>query len=206
MANPFARAKPSGWAFGEILTSGQMNIIDANQGAASATTNCDEEQDRAGAQIPYAAGYPEGADLTGWKISSNWLSQNAVAITGRWIIDLSRVLPHGVTIIEVQALAHGNAFGGASHGGSMPTGAGRPNLLFLEQNTSGTTTYTVNQNDTAVDGGAGAYEDNHAVTLTVNRTIDRLMHYFVTVKGESGGNALDNHFAIKSMSVSWTAP
>jgi len=157
----------------------------------------------AGAQIPYGQGRPEGVTLTGWQISSNWLAQNDVSVTGRWMIDLSREIPSGVTVTEVQALAHGNAFAVGTHGGSMPTGAGRPEMQFIEM-TSGAITYSVAQPDTAVDGGAGAYEVDHAITLTVNRVVDPVCHYFVSIKGETGGNALNTRFAVKALSISWT--
>lgn len=201
MSNPFTRVKPGNWAFGEILTAAQMNALDTDHAAASATTNCDAEQNRTGVQIPFGSGRPEGNNLTGWQISSLWLAQNDVSITGRWIIDLSAGLPHGVTVTQVQALAHGNAFAGASHGVSMPT---MPFIEFTEQSSSGTINYDVSQADTSAN--AGAYEIDHQITLTVSRTVSRLAHYFVMVRGEIGGNALNTHFAVKGLSISWTAP
>ncbi len=202
----FTRVKPAGWAFGELLTSSQMNLLDIDHAASASSANCDEEQDRTGAQIPLTPGNPTGNNFTGWGIATTlWLLQNDVAITGRWIIDLCRILPHGVTVTEVQALAHGDAFAAGTHGGSMPTGAGRPELFFTEL-TAGASSYSVSQVDTTVDGGAGAYETDHAITLTVSRTVDRVLHYYVQIKGETGGNALNGHFAVKALSISWTAP
>lgn len=199
MANPFTRAKPPGWAFGEILTSAQMNALDIDHAAAAATTHCDAEQNRTGVQVPFGSGFPETSG-TGWRLTSNWLVESTA--TGlRWAIDVTGLLPHGVTITQVEGVINGNAFAGSAHVGLPAT---MPNILFSEVSSSGTVNYSVN----VTDGSAsvGNYEVDHPVDLTVSRTVSRLLHYWIYITGENGANALNAYFALKGLSISWTAP
>jgi hypothetical protein len=194
----FSRVKLTGWAMGEVLTSAQMNQLDIDHAASASSSNVPGDQDHSGVQVPIGCGVAEGNSSTAaWELFALILLQNDNTINKRWVIDVTGIIPPGVTVTQIQAVANGK-YTGAAH--TFPLGT-YPELAFYEVDTDGTIV-----GDTISDNDTGSYEIAHTVTLTVSRLIDRLKRYVITINGEHGSNALDGHYAVTGLSVSWTAP
>jgi hypothetical protein len=142
------------------------------------------------------------ANPDAWQYRARYLVEHDKSNNNKAVIELGGLLlPDGVTITEVQALAHGDIFTTGTHAGLPGT---MPTIRFREMNTSGGVNYTASQADTS--GSVGAYEVDHPITVTVSRTIDHLMRYMIIIEGEQGANSLNDRFGLKSLSISWTAP
>jgi hypothetical protein len=201
----FTRVKPAGWAFGELLTSAQMNQLDADHSVSASSTNVPAENSRSGVQIPLSAFVPDQetlANVDAWQYRARFLIEHDKSANNKAVCDLGPWLPHGVTVTQVQALAHGNIIGTGAHGSiaSMTM----PVVRFREMSTTGVTNYTASQADTS--GDVPTYESDHPITVTVSRVISYLLRYMIIIEGEQSTNSLNDRFGLKSLSVSWTAP
>lgn len=207
----FSRVKPSGWAFGEILTSAQMNLLDTDHSVSAKSTHVPAENTLAGVQIPLTIGKEDtSTSPSSWTMKWNfggsdtvnfWVETNK-ASGARVSFSLDVLLPDNVTVTQVEVVVNGNYAGGAAHT-SISTSFTPPQVTFRELSTTGTVAYTVTQADTSAS--VGAYEITHPIDLVVSRTVSHLHRYDILFEGEQGANALNNYLAILSMSVSWTA-
>ena len=114
--------------------------------------------------------------------------------------DISSYLGLGQTITNVTMRCNGNIFAQAAHG-ALP--ATKPFVRFVEISpTTGLVTYLASQQDTS--GTVGAYEVNHNVSLTVNRSFSPSNRYAIIVDGEEGANSIVDYFGVISINVGWT--
>ncbi len=158
----------------------------------------------AGMQIPLSAFITDQETLANpdaWQYRARYIIEHDKSNNNKAVGEVGFWLPSGVTVTEVQCVAHGDIFVTGTHAGLPAT---MPQIRFREMNTTGTVNYTASQSDTSAS--VVAYEADHAITCVVSRLIDPLARYMIIVDGEQGANSLNDRFGIKSMSISWTAP
>lgn len=194
----FTRAKPLGWAFGEILTSAQMNALDTDHANAidktgdsitgaltfSNFTLASGSKVKLGGTQTFTRTQPAGNAIpdsgTNWAYVANpgcWEAQVNSAHPLSWQINP----PDGCILGDVDIWLRGSA-SDVGLPATMPTFSG----YIID--TTGTTTLLGTGTDTSVD--VTAYKALHKMTVTFNQVVDRTkLRYQLTVMSEAGAGA-----------------
>lgn len=216
----FTRVKPSGWAFGEILTSAQMNSLDidhANAFDASTggivTGDVTANNLSAGTAV-VAGGGSSGYQFSGtaptysrlqalggaqsdgkwvWNFTSNTWRQDNVSAAGVLNIPMNNLIDGG-TLKTVVVRLIGKLDGAAGHS-ALP--ATPPNLALYKRTDAGAS-FVQSQADGVTP--VGTYDAAHDVTLTVpgGHVINETAQYVIQLQGETGANSVASTLGIIS--------
>lgn len=178
----FTRVRPLGWAFGEILTSAQMNTLDTDH-----ANSVDGPTLGLGftKTLSYYSSLPAVPDdFTKWRpgTGGGHASMFATDATASRLYFPLR-LPHGAIWLSFVLQLRGQA-----HGGSWPPGV-MPFLRAYYQELLNAPTLILSTQDVSAQG---VYESTHAYGLSgINTTIDNATKtYGVFVENENGLNAV----------------
>lgn len=176
----FTRAKPAGWAFGEVLTSTQMNTADAYW--PSAVDGRAAALEVASQSYTYLLSALNASDANAAYTSAGIATQTGVGAAS--LTDWPILLPNGSIITAFTAYLDG-APGHGGLPGTMPI----VHIMRIDAATRATT-LVASQVDTS--GSVGAYEARHAVSKSgLSITLDRTASaYYLRIDGETGANSV----------------
>lgn len=179
----FTRAKPSGWAFGEKLLSGQMNTIDTNLANAVDVTNLGLGSTVAVSRInPFLPSIDDPAVWSTLNQNNGYITANALGAACFWPLRL----PHGAILTQIAVVIEPPS-------GHVALPASPPSFSVGSIQANGTLTTEVS-NTFDSSASVGAYQTVHAITrtslsLAINNTTKRYFVYVVTEFGANGVTA-----------------
>lgn len=176
----FTRAKPAGWATGEVLTSAQQNQLDADH--ANAVDGRSPGLEIVSRQVKrWMPSYGIPTVSTEWALNGVEL-KTAVSTAAHMIFTLD--LPHGATLDTLELWL----IGAAGHG-ALP--ASMPGILAVESDTQSPFGSNIITTQADTSANTGAFQGWHSITASsLAHVIDRTRYtYLLLLTTESGANA-----------------
>lgn len=185
-----SRVKPSSWAFGEVLTSAQMNALDSNLPlTVDGRLGALDVPSRTVTRVLNGFITPQVA--ANWTVIGQFGSH--CSVTSQQFLRFSLNLPQGCTLTTLYVAFRG----GASHS-ALP--ATKPTAAIFKQAYTATAPTQIGTTITDAPASIGAYESQHILgpvsgagpTFTgLTEVIDNTLNaYLLLVSTEGGANAV----------------
>jgi len=175
-----SKVKPSGWAFGEILTSAQMNTLDTDHAKAV-------DKSVGALEIDSSSYGRVCSDVGTIDVPADWgISQGvwSTGTTGLRHIYFSFQVPNGATITIMKAYLKG-----AGGHGALPATMPQARAYKVSISDGSATLLGSATNDPS--GTTGAFQAAHEIAVTMTEVVDSTTYrYLIDVSTETGANSI----------------